>query len=151
MQTHTGIIIALSIFISMLLICHTMNFIYPRKQHNINNFYNLPKITKSIPNTSHFTKNKTINIPTQYNLITYDNQLNKIPCDRHAQIPCNVIQEQCTNNNNTYQLSDSELAILYKEAYEMAGNEVLLRTLEEMQKTSTNPTTTTTTTTTLSN
>jgi len=88
-------------------------------------------------------------LPTQYNLITYDNNLGKIPCDSQAQIPCNILQ-QCKNQPNKYELSDSELALLYKEAYEMAGEEVLLRTLNEMKMPSTTaptPTRTPTTTT----
>lgn len=115
-NSGTGLIIAILILIGMLLLCHTMNFLYPR---TINTFNNIPSITKPLP--------------TQYNIITYDNNLGKIPCNNQAQIPCNI-QKQCTKS----QLSDSELAILYKEAYEMAGEEVLLRTLREMQS----PTTT---------
>lgn len=126
MQTHTGLLIALCILISMLLICHTMNFLFTHKR-NSSSFYNIPSITRPLP--------------TQYNLITYDDNLGKIPCDSQAQIPCNVIQKQCTNQPTKYTLSDSELALLYKEAYEMAGEEVLLRTLNEMQTPSTtNPT-----------
>ena len=116
----TGLIIAISILISMLLICHTMNFLYPKTS---NTFGDIPSITKPLP--------------TQYNLIAYDNDLGKIPCNNQAQIPCNI-QRKCTPTK--YQLSDSELAILYKEAYEMAGEEVLLRALREMQS----PITTTT-------
>lgn len=119
MQTHTGLIIALCILISMLLICHTMNFLFPHKR---NSFYNIPSMTRPLP--------------TQYNIITYDNNLGKIPCDSQAQIPCNILQ-QCKNQQTKYELSDSEFALLYKEAYEMAGEEVLLRTLNEMKTPST--------------
>ena len=112
----TGLIIAISILISMLLICHTMNFLYPK---NSNTFSDIPSITNPLQ--------------TQYNIISYDNDLGKIPCNNQAQIPCNI-QKKCTPTKPTkYQLSDSELAILYKEAYEMAGEEVLLRTLRKMQ------------------
>jgi len=120
MQTHTGLIIALCILISMLLICHTMNFLFPNTR---NSFYNIPSMTRPLP--------------TQYNLITYDNNLGKVPCDSQAQIPCNIIEQQCKNKPIKYELSDSELALLYKEAYEMAGEEVLLRTLNEMKMPST--------------
>ncbi len=119
MKTHIGIIIALCILISMLLFCHTMNILYPI-QKKINNFNNLPPIKP---------------LQTQYNIITYDNQLNKIPCGNQAQIPCNITQKQCSTQPTKYILSDSELAILYKKAYEIAGNEVLFRALQEMQQT----------------
>lgn len=114
---HSGLLIAICILIIMLLVCHTMNFLYPRTVvPSINKFFDLPS---------------KIQLPTQYNLISYDNQLAKIPCNNHPQIPCKV-QEQCKTATQTH-LSDSELALLYKQAYEMAGNEVLWRTLKEMQ------------------
>lgn len=126
----TGLLIAICILISMLLLCHTMNFLYPR---NSNNFGNI------LPN-----KMPTKPLPTQYNIISYDNHLGKIPCDSQAQVPCQVLQqqqEQCSQSSQPtqFQLSDSELAILYKEAYEQAGAELIARTLQEMDQ---NPTTT---------
>jgi len=124
----TGLLIAICILISMLLVCHTMNFLYPRNSNNFENVYQ----RKQMP---------TRPLPTQYNIISYDNHLGKIPCDSQAQIPCQVLQqqqEQCSQPTK-FQLSDSELAILYKEAYEQAGAEVLARTLQNMEQ---NPTTT---------
>lgn len=137
---HTGVFIAILILILMLLICHTMNTLYPR---NTNTSKNTNTNTNTSKNTS--KNNKIINmfnnikqktIPTQYNIITYDKQITKVPCGNQAQIPCKITQSQCTTNTNTKlntmnpnELSDSELALLYKSAYEMAGNEVLLRTL----------------------
>lgn len=120
----TGLLIAICILIIMLLVCHIMNFLYPR---NSNNFENVHQIQGQMP---------TKPLPTQYNIISYDNHLGKIPCDSQAQIPCQVLQEQCSQSTQPtqFQLSDSELAILYKEAYEQAGAEVLSRTLQEMQK-----------------
>ena len=118
---NTGLLVAICILIGMILVCHTMNFLYPR---NSNKFYDLPIMT--LPP-----------LPTKYNIISYDNELGKIPCDSQAQLPCKVLQQQqtqCTTPTQTkYQLSDSEIALLYKEAYERAGEEVLLRTLQEMQ------------------
>lgn len=102
-----------------------MNFLYPRNSNNFENVYQQKKMP-------------TRPLPTQYNIISYDNHLGKIPCDSQAQIPCQVLQEQCSQPTQ-FQLSDSELAILYKEAYEQAGAEVLARTLQNMEK---NPTTT---------
>jgi len=114
-KNASGVFIAILILIIMLLTCHTMNLLYPRNTASSNNkFENLI--------------NKSTIIPTQYNVITYDNHKLQIPCASQAQIPCKVMQKQCTRSaQNT--LSDSEIAILYKQAYEMAGNEVLLRTL----------------------
>ena len=134
-SNNTGLFIAICILISLLLVCHTMNFIYPRiSNSNRNSFIN---ITKPKP------------IPTQYNVISYDNNMGKIPCDSQAQIPCNV-QQQCKKPTQ-YQYSDSEMAILYKEAYEQAGAELLYRTLNEINNTTTTtpPTTTTPSTTTI--
>ena len=118
---NTGLLVAICILISMILVCHTMNFLYPRKS---NNFGNVP-------------------LPTQYNIISYDNQLGKMPCDSQAQLPCNILQQQqtqCSNPSSISKLSDSEIALLYKEAYERAGEEVLIRTLQEMQKPKPTPT-----------
>ena len=117
---NTGLLVAICILIGMILVCHTMNFLYPRKS---NNFGNVP-------------------LPTQYNIISYDNQLGKMPCDSQAQLPCNILQQQQTQCSSPakYQLSDSEIALLYKEAYERAGEEVLIRTLQEMQKPKPTPT-----------
>ena len=118
----TGLLIAICILISMLLLCHTMNFLYPRNSNNFDNVHQRQMPTKPLP--------------TQYNIISYDNQLGKIPCDSQAQIPCQVLQqqqEQCSQPTQ-FQLSDSELAILYKEAYEQAGAEVLARTLQGLDQ-----------------
>jgi hypothetical protein len=111
---NTGLLVAICILIGMILVCHTMNFVYPR---NNNKFGDIP-------------------VPTKYNIISYDNELGKIPCDSQAQLPCKVLQQQqsqCSNPSLISKLSDSEIALLYKEAYERAGEEVLIRTLQEMQ------------------
>jgi hypothetical protein len=96
-----------------------MNFLYPR---NTNNFDNTSQQTKPLA--------------TQYNVISYNNQLDKVSCDSQAQIPCKVLeqqQQQCSQptQQTKYQLSDSELALLYKEAYEQAGAELIYRTLNK--------------------
>ena len=131
--TNIGVFIAILILIIMLLICHIMNTIYPcitnTNLNNINN--NINKKNKII---NMFNNVKQNTLPTQYNIITYDNQNIKIPCSNQAQIPCKIqkAQEaQCKKIINPNELSDSELALLYKTVYEMAGNEVLLRTLNK--------------------
>jgi len=101
-----------------------MNFLYPR---NSNNFGDI--LANKMP---------TKPLPTQYNVISYDNHLGKIPCDSQAQVPCQVLQqqqEQCSQSSQPtqFQLSDSELALLYKEAYEQAGAELIMRTLQGME------------------
>ena len=63
-------------------------------------------------------------------VITYDRQNLRIPCDNQAQIPCKIKQAQCKIKPN--ELSDSEMALIYKAAYEMTGNEILLRALNKM-------------------
>ena len=54
-----GLFISIIILISMMLICHTVNFLYPRNK-NSNSFSNLPL---SIPNNT---------IPIEYETIYYD-------------------------------------------------------------------------------
>lgn len=115
MLNYDGLKIALCILIMMLLTCHIMNYLYPKYPHQ-NNFLNISTL------------------PTQYNQISYYPEHNKIPCDNQAQIPCNI-KKKCTKQQNL--LSDSEIAILYKEAYEMAGQEILNRYLQETKPTTT--------------
>jgi hypothetical protein len=147
---NTGLLVAICILIGMVLVCHTMNFLYPR---NTNKFYDLPMTISSmttIPMTTiPITTMPPVPLPTQYNIISYDNNLGKIPCDSQAQLPCNILQQQQTqcSTPTKYKLSDSELALLYKDAYERVGEEILLRTLREMKKPITTETTYETTTT----
>ena len=127
---NTGVFIAILILIVMLIICHTTNTLYPRSQNKHNNKYN-NKHYKQINMFNNVLKP----LPTQYNIITYNKQNTKIPCGDQAQIPCKIIQQQnkCNTKDalNPNELSDSEIALLYKAAYELAGNEVLLRSLNK--------------------
>lgn len=120
------LLLAISILIGLLLICHVSNFIYSRNKNTKN--------TKNIQNT----QNKFINlsiptnpIPTQYNDIYYYGNPNQVPCKMQgeAQIPC-IVRQKCNKSNEESQLSDSEIALLYKFAYEEAGKEILRRELE---------------------
>ncbi len=92
-----------------------MNFLYPR-----NNFINL-----AIPKGP---------APTKYNKIYFEKKgSDNLSCDilKQAQMPCNT---KCTPNftvHPTSTLSDSEIAVLYKYAYETSGLEIMNRLLNE--------------------
>lgn len=127
----SGVFSSILILICLILICHIANYMFTKNLKQIknktyhqisNNFSNL---SLSIPETP---------APTQYNLITYDNKNtnNKILCSQinEAQVPCNQVQSCKTPTVTEYQLSDSEIAMIYRDAYFNAGRELLLRTLE---------------------
>jgi len=127
-----------------MLICHTANFLYPKhkthkthkthqsnqlKQKNSNSFSNL---TLSIPNNT---------VPVEYNKIYFDynDKNNQTDCrlKNQAEIPCKVVAACTPTSSPTptqHQLSDSELAVLYRDMYSDAGREVLLRTINEQEK-----------------
>lgn len=113
---YTGLFIAILILLGMLITCH------------MRNYFNKPKsdfINLVVP---------TGTPPLQYNQISYTPGIQKIPCEVADQgnFPCSQIQTCSTPQNTQFsQLSDSELAVLYKEAYELAGLEIIKRTLEE--------------------
>jgi hypothetical protein len=134
---YIGLFISVLILLGMLVCCH-LSYYFDKKVLIQSDFIDLalPKGT----------------LPLIYNQISYSNALKKIPCEimPQAQIPCNL-RQQCSQQSSQssqlsqlsqYQLSDSELALLYKEAYEKAGLETMLRTLNET--TTTLPATTTT-------
>ncbi len=105
----------------MMLICHTAHFFYNR-----NNFSNVA-------------------LPTQYNQIYYENQSNTSTCNSskpdqaildqllgQAEVPCATVKKCPTPTKFSLDnLSESELAIIYKVAYENAGMEVLNRALQK--------------------
>ena len=112
---YTGLFISVLILLGMLITCH------------LRNYFNTPK--------SDFIN---LAVPTgapqlQYNKISYVPGIQKIPCEiaEQGNFPCSQIQN-CTSPQITdaAYLSDSELAILYKEAYEQAGLEVIRRALQ---------------------
>ena len=117
-----------------------MNYLFPRDAINtMNNSMNnsMNNTMNNSMNNSMNTKtikqslNKFFDIPntTNYNTIYYQNQKEKKLCDKdeHAHIPC----KKTCNADEDYTLSDSELAFLYKYAYEEAGKEILMRKLNE--------------------
>jgi len=111
----TNVCVAVIILICLLLLCHTANFLYPK-----NSFENLPLSIQGKPEA------------LKYNKIVYGNQ-NCSDCNLvgQAEIPCKIIQSCLQPAEEEYQLSESELAVIYKVAYEQAGNEVLYRTLQK--------------------
>ena len=137
MKLHsTGFYASILILISLMLTCHISNFLYPKTK-----FANLEL---SIPNRQP---------PIDYNRIYYqnnsmnnymdDNMNNNInnECNQqngkqniiqnNAEVPCKAIQS-CSDTQPTpiqYQLSDSELAVIYKAVYQEAGLEIFKRTL----------------------
>jgi len=140
-----GVAISILILILMVLTCHTMNYLFPRDTNSMNksvSMNNSVSMNKSASMNNNIN-NKTIkqsldtffNIPnnTNYNKIYYQNQKEKKRCDKdaHPHIPC---KKTCSTEED-YALSDSELAFLYKYAYEEAGKEILLRKLngEELE------------------
>ena len=131
MKLHTdGVTISILILIFMILICHTMNYLYPRKRipqtnklnNKLNNLINNTKNNKNSINSINTFINTSNDI--DYNKIYYHNQNEKQLCDEHAKLPC---KKTCSDDD--YSLSDSELAFLYKFAYEEAGREILMRTI----------------------
>ena len=140
-----GVAISILILILMVLTCHTMNYLFPRDTNSMNksvSMNNSVSMNKSASMNNNIN-NKTIkqsldtffNIPnnTNYNKIYYQNSNTISSCDNveHANIPC----KKTCNYEEDYALSDSELAFLYKYAYEEAGKEILLRKLngEELE------------------
>lgn len=136
-----GLIISIIILISMMLICHTVNFLYPK---NIN--YNMHHNNHNKPKPHNKNQNSFSNLllaipnntlPNEYNKIyyDYDNKNKQSECNlkKEAEIPCKVVSSCNSTPTPTqkYQLSDSELAVVYRDAYASAGREVLLRTLNE--------------------
>jgi len=142
-----GVTISILILIFMILICHTMNYLYPRKRmpqtiklnHKLNNkLNNLIKNNKNNINSINTFTNTANDI--DYNKIYYHNQNEKKLCDanldKQANIPCDIIKkcsddEEIDEEIDEYTLSDSELAVLYKVAYEEAAREIFMRTLSE--------------------
>jgi hypothetical protein len=118
----SGVIISILILIIMMLICHTMNFFYPK-----NKFENVDA-TRT----------------TNYNKIYYTNELNKKQLCANvnqAEIPCDIVKkcEPEPTPKPKPTLSNSELALLYKFAYEASAREIFTRTLEDLQTTTTEP------------
>jgi hypothetical protein len=118
----SGVIISILILIIMMLICHTMNLFYPK-----NNFENVDATST-----------------TNYNKIYYTNELNKKQLCANvnqAEIPCDIVKkcEPVPTPKPKPTLSKSELALLYKFAYEASAREIFTRTLEDLQPTTTQP------------
>ena len=128
----SGVFVAILILIIMMLICHSMNFFYPK-----NNFKDIS--TKNNKNTPSPTP-----INTYYNEIYYTNESDeKQLCANvnQAEIPCDIVRICKTEPVPTPipkpTLSHSEMALLYKVAYNESAREILTRTIKDMQPTPT--------------
>jgi hypothetical protein len=129
-----GLLVSIVILISMMLMCHIANYLYS-KNKNLNSFSNL---ALSTPNNT---------LPIEYNKIYYDysGKNKKLDCKvkKEAEIPCNIVAAcpiptpkptptptpSQIPTTTRYQLSDSEMALLYRNTYQDAGRVLLLRTL----------------------
>ena len=114
-----GLFIAIIILICMILVCHTVNFLYSNKHKNKNksshnkNLNSFANMVLEIPNNT---------IPIEYNQIYYDysNKNKKEECKlkNEAEIPCNIVSS-CDKKpiptpiptTTQYQLSESEMAL----------------------------------------
>lgn len=129
-----GVALSILILILMIVSCHTMNYLYPKDNKDTKDIrnnrkqINTVKISKQTLN-NFFDIPNTIPTNTNYNKIYYQNQNKPTLCDNvnHANIPC----KKTCKSEEEYTLSDSELAFLYKYAYEEAGNEILMRELNK--------------------
>ena len=141
----SGVIVSILILIIMMLLCHAMNFFYPK-----NKFEDVD--TKIINERKKQKNNNNQTKKTDYNQIYYSNESDssekKLCNDRdQPEIPCNIIKK-CDPIPTPIQktgldsLSNSEIAVLYKFAYEASAREILTRTLNDTQPTTTQPTTT---------
>jgi len=115
---YTGVFIAILILLGMLIMCHLRNsnmILTPIKSDFIN--LGFPKYDKLL----------------EFNKISYIPGKQQIPCEivKQANFPCNQIKNCNTSGLSLDMLSDSELAILYKEAYESAGLELMKRILDK--------------------
>lgn len=110
-----------------------MNYLFPRDTNTMNNSASMNNSISMNNNINNKTIKQSLdtffNIPsnTNYNKIYYQNQKTKTSCDKdaHPHIPC----KKTCDTEEDYALSDSELAFLYKYAYEEAGKEILMRKL----------------------
>ena len=151
----TGVVISILILIIMMLICHTMNFFYPK-----NNFEDVIKNSKNSKNSKNNKNNSNDkNSPSQtnYNEIYYtgdENEKQLCAIVDQAEIPCDIVRtckpepkptptptptdiEPEPTTKPTFgldSLSNSEIAVLYKVAYEASAREVLTRELNELKE-----------------
>ena len=97
-----GLFISIIILISMMLICHTTNFLYP-KNKNSNSFSNL---ALSIPKNS---------IPVEYNKIYFyhNDKTEESECKlkKEAEIPCEIVSK-CNNSDTSTSASNTPCTLI---------------------------------------
>ena len=120
----SGVIVSILILILMMLICHTMNFFYPKSKFE------------------DVSTNSIKPLKTDYNEIYYTNESDeKQLCSNldQPEIPCDIVRTCKIEPTPKYTLSNSELAVLYKVAYEESAREIFTRTLKDLQTATTEP------------
>jgi hypothetical protein len=142
----SGVFISILILIIMILICHTMNFFYPK-----NKFTDV----STSRNSRNSRNNKTTPEKTDYNEIYYSNESDKKQLCANvnqAQIPCDIVRTCITDptpiptptptptpeittapTSGLSSLSNSELTVLYKVAYEASAREIFTRALKDIK------------------
>ena len=139
-----GLIISIIILIALMLICHTVNYLYPSDNtHNTHNTHN--KTIYNYNNMLNSFSNLPLSIPkntisSEYLKLYYEKQNghpSKLNCSHknEAAIPCNAVPTCSLPKPTEYQLSDSDIGLIYSDAYKNAGRELLLRTLKEPKAT----------------
>ena len=140
-----GLIISIIILIALMLICHTVNYLYPSdsnyKINNINSINNYNNMLNSFSNLPLSTPKKTIS--SEYIKLYYEkqngqnNNSDKSICSQknEAAIPCNAVSTCSLPKPTEYQLSNNDIGLIYSDAYKNAGRELLLRTLKEPKAT----------------
>lgn len=129
-----GVTISVLILIFMILICHTMNYLYPK-----NRFKNIPQTTNynqiyydNINGKICSNVNKVTTVSNVGNVGNVDNSDNV-----QAEVPCTELT-YCDDNSKPLtseglaSLSDSEIAVIYKVVYEDAAREIFMRTLKNI-------------------
>lgn len=160
-----GVTISILILITMILICHTMNYLYPK-----NKFTNIPQTTNY--NEIYYSNKNTklcSNINTGGDISSNMLSQANVPydvistCSDNICSGCNGVATATTFANATSNtsattattatvsaggddikkylatLSDSELAVLYKVAYESTEREIITRTLNDLSPKTTKP------------
>ena len=134
--TSRTLILAILILIVLLLSCHLTNWWQGDSEGNSNDKF------RNIGFRLNTGGNIPKDLPLKYNEIYYYNDPLKIPCDsgynnidgkngNHAQIPCSL-RKKCLSSIPSISFEDEGL--FYKYIYEMAGREVLNRSIDDIMK-----------------
>lgn len=129
LSNHQGILIGLCILVSISLICHLSNYLFPKNKECKERCL-LARLLKE--------KFGDQNPMSRYNTINYLDldECVGLPCSRvlnedHPDIPCNVYK-RCLNTlksgrSGKRKLTDDELKILYLTLYNLSSDEAISR------------------------